>query len=318
MNLLHNSTVDWTTIEEANILKPKKEFHQYILQSTISLLSNVKDPKNTKNELFDHCTEIASILYHRCIKRLDEFLDFDVCTANLAADCFHSILTFLFTSSKKNLKQVLCKIDDSIPGNDVICIITNFIDTFTEILENDKDDDPNSNKLLITAVNTLTLLISEIPTGSNEASLKFVDWIKEFIKQKTASNKQFTSNLMTLFFHTYLRFKTDITIFETIAFCLADLFGTIGEDNESVECIKLVNDATAPTVLQLFCSTLKTMLDNVDWIISRLKAEHAVMLYPGEENPERSKFFWCRSEYLYIIQSFRFYVKRICGRRIEK
>lgn len=64
------------------------------------------------------------------------------------------------------------------------------------------------------------------------------------------------------------------------------------QDNESVDGIKLINDASGATVLQLFCNTIKTMLDNVDWIISRLKAEYAVMIYPGEENPERSKFFF--------------------------
>lgn len=62
--------------------------------------------------------------------------------------------------------------DDDAAGDDFICIINSFIDTYTEILENDKDDDPNAKKLLITAVNTLTLLVSEIPTSINEASLK--------------------------------------------------------------------------------------------------------------------------------------------------
>lgn len=90
-------------------MKPKKEFHRYILQSAISLLSNVKYSK-TKNEVSDHCIEIGAILYQRCIIRLDEFADFDVYTANLAVDCFDSILTLLISCPKKNLKQFLCKI----------------------------------------------------------------------------------------------------------------------------------------------------------------------------------------------------------------
>lgn len=58
---------------------------------------NMKGLRNS-GQYFNYFTEIATILYEKCIIRLNEFIDFDSCTAIMAVECFHMILNMINTN----------------------------------------------------------------------------------------------------------------------------------------------------------------------------------------------------------------------------
>lgn len=44
--------------------------------------------------------------------------------------------------------------------------------------------------------------------------------------------------------------------------------------------------------LQSLCKTLQSQLDNVDWIIGRLRADHAMIKFPAQDSLETSKYLF--------------------------
>lgn len=110
--------VTWTTDPQANVLKTKREFHQYIMQATLNLITAQKNKKNIDGHsgrvIFNYFTDIAMIIYERIIKRLEEFVDFDCLTAILALECFHSILVIVNNQYGDRFLSILSKVGNAV------------------------------------------------------------------------------------------------------------------------------------------------------------------------------------------------------------
>lgn len=61
------------------------------------------------------------------------------------------------------------------------------------------------------------------------------------------------------------------------------------QEHECTEEFNSITETTASVFLQALCHSIKTNLDDVDWIISRMKAECIITTYPGGQNTEKSK-----------------------------
>lgn len=103
--------VPWTNATQANLVKSKVEFHRYVLQTALDLIQSHKNTKllnkQEAKEVYDGCTEMASILYDRCILPMKEFIDFDLPTAILAAECFQNIVALITTQYGSNFQNFL-------------------------------------------------------------------------------------------------------------------------------------------------------------------------------------------------------------------
>lgn len=108
MHLYRN--VNWTTVQQANLLKVKHDIHQHIMQATVFQLQQISTHKclERNKEYYTQCRDIAKIIYPKCINRLEEFLEFDVTTATLAVECFDTILNIVCTHYNGELKSFLC------------------------------------------------------------------------------------------------------------------------------------------------------------------------------------------------------------------
>ena len=111
------STVNWATISDANKLKTKHDVHRYVIQAIMELLQSLKNVNMiglpNPDQYFNYFTEIATILYEKCILRLNEFIDFDSCTAIMAVECFHMILNMVNVNYSKKWQLFLknmCKL----------------------------------------------------------------------------------------------------------------------------------------------------------------------------------------------------------------
>lgn len=104
--------VNWTTAQQADHIKVKHDIHRHVMQATVSQLQQINTHKGLEKnkELYIYCSDIAKIIYPRCIQRLEEFLEFDVTTAVLAVDCFHIILNIVSNNYRDKLKTFLCTV----------------------------------------------------------------------------------------------------------------------------------------------------------------------------------------------------------------
>ncbi|KAI4458189.1 hypothetical protein MML48_7g00003128 [Holotrichia oblita] len=174
LSLLHEN-VNWTTTQQANLLKVKHDIHQHVMQATafqLQQISTHKCPERNK-EYYTHCKEIAKIIYPKCINRLEEFLEFDVTTATLAVECFHTILNIVCTHYNGELKSFLCVVGDQDSDNSYLTCLIPFIEKYQTLFELDENtlDDQEFKRMLEIVGSTLTLLMSQIPIN--------VDTVKE-------------------------------------------------------------------------------------------------------------------------------------------
>ncbi|KAK4882809.1 hypothetical protein RN001_006128 [Aquatica leii] len=296
LSLLHNPTVSWTTPAEANILKTKCEIHQHIMEASLQLVKKLKSFKTEdvryKKMCFNFLTDIAGILYERCIVRLDSFLDFDTLTASLALECFYLILKVIGVHYKPKFSLFLSSLVNKSIDEDLSNLLQALIETYQKlfILEDiESSSDVEIKKLLLIIMNTITLLSSHIPPTNNSLSNKLLEWLKNFANKNIISNKQVVSSLISLLFSTQIKFKNTTILYENVVCRLSSILGTINEVEENSDELILINEANALTVFPLLCNSLKTLLDDVDWIIIRLKSKFGMITYPGEDNPERRK-----------------------------
>ncbi|KAF2901837.1 hypothetical protein ILUMI_04348 [Ignelater luminosus] len=277
LHLLHKSEVAWANADQANIIKRKLNFHRHIMNATIQLVQRLKSLKTTKAQhtkmYYNYVTEIAGILYERCIARLNEFIDFDCTTAILSLECFHLILVVISNHYRSNLPTFLCVVAGKSKDEDLLSVLTVFVETYKKLFEMDESElstDPEIKRM----------------------SLLLLEWLKNIMNNNTMFNKQVACSFISLAFNTQIKFKTSINLFESVALRLSEVMGTINEDKPNAEEPKIIDNLTASGVFPLLCSSIKTMLDDVDWIIVRLRSEHGMISYPGEANVER------RREYL--------------------
>ncbi|KAF5299517.1 hypothetical protein FQR65_LT01100 [Abscondita terminalis] len=296
LSLLHHTEVNWTTQAEANIIKTKREIHQHMLEATIHLVKNLKSLRTEEDRYkklcFNFLTEIAVILYERCIVRLDSFLDFDSMSATLAMECFYLILKVIGHHFKKKLPLLLSTLVDKSKDDDLSNLLQGLVETYQKLFELEElesSSDIEIKKLPLIIVNTLTLLASFIPPSCNSVNIQLLDWLKNYMNKNSTSNKQVVTALITLLFNVQIKYKNTTTLFENVVRRLSALLGTVNDEEETFEELMIINEYNAPTVIPLLCSSLKIMLDDLDWIILRLKSEFGMITYPGEDNPERRK-----------------------------
>ncbi|KAJ8938554.1 hypothetical protein NQ314_011443 [Rhamnusium bicolor] len=295
LNLLHEPNVDWSTTAQAVMVKSKREFHQHIMQATIHLVHNVKRHKDIESRYkklsYDHITDVALVLFSRIVKRLNEFINFDSTTAVLAMDCFHAILVLITSQYKSNMKIFMNKVVGD--GNDVgfVVQLTTLVKIYQKIFEmteEEVNDDIEIKKMSLIIINTLSVLANQIPSDSNPLSIQMCEWLKNFTYNNTVSNKV-SSTFINLLFETHIKYKISLTLFEQISASIGNAVGVIREDEDNAETFTIINEGTVQSISLSLCSNIKSILEDIEAVIARLKSEYNILVYPGAENIEKKK-----------------------------
>ncbi|XP_056642069.1 Fanconi anemia group I protein isoform X1 [Diorhabda sublineata] len=295
LNLLYEPKLTWVTASEANVIKTKKELHQHVLAATLFLIREVKRRKDletgTKKIYYDHITEVASLLFRGIVRRMNEFVDFDSATAVLALECFDLILHTINVNYKPNLQSFLSKIVSDDKNEDIVTSLTVIVEIYEKMFENGEEeavDDPELKKISLIAVNTLSSLMNLSPNISTSLSVQMLDWLKSFAYNNTLTIKN-SSSFINLLFEIHMKYKVSLTLFESISVSLGDVIGVITEEEHVRETFKIVNEASVNNILLSLCNSLKTVLEDIDAVVGRLKSEYYIMSYPGEETNDNRK-----------------------------
>ncbi|KAJ8921771.1 hypothetical protein NQ315_008396 [Exocentrus adspersus] len=289
--LLHEPVIDWTTNAQVVTIKTKRELHQHVMQATLTVIQNVKRCKvietKHKKTYYDYITDIASVIYNRIVRRLNDFIDFDCTTANLAMECFHLIITVIVSHYKSNFKSFLNKVAGE--EKTFVAQLTTFMELYQKLFEMDEEEvsnDPDVKKMSFTVINTLNILASQIPSDSNALSLQMCEWLKKIASESTISNKV-SSSFANLLFEVHIKFKVSLNIFQHISACIGDNTGVLMQEDEDSEKLSIINEATVHNILLSLCNNIKSILEDIDSLIARLKSEYNILIFPGVENAEK-------------------------------
>ncbi|KAK5650021.1 hypothetical protein RI129_001050 [Pyrocoelia pectoralis] len=299
LHLLNESKVNWTTTAEANHIKTKPDIHRHMMRCTIQLIKKLKSMRTAevhfKKMYYNYFTEIAGILYTSCIAHFDSVIDFDSLTANLVIECFYLIVGVVGLHYRNNLASFLNSIVGKSKDEELSKTLLSIIETYQKLLELDEIEsstDIETSKLQLLIVNTIVTLSHHAPSSDGTLSHQLLHWLKNYLNNKSINNRQVLASFFNLVLAMQVKFKSSLGLFESIASRLVSVFGAINEQEEKFEEMTLINEGSALAIYPLFCNKIKMILDDIDWIVLRLRSEFGMLNYPGEDNTDR------RREYL--------------------
>ncbi|XP_040824470.1 Fanconi anemia group I protein-like isoform X1 [Ochotona curzoniae] len=146
-----------------------------------------------------------------------------------------------------------------------------------------QEEDFNSKEavLLVTVLSSLSKLLEP----SSTQFMQMLSWTSKICKENSQEDASFCKGLMNLFFSLSVLYKSPVTLLRDLS---QDIHGQLGDIDEDVEVEKtdhfaMVNLKTAaPTVCLLVLGQAEKVLEEVDWLITKLKRQ-GIPEPPSEE-----------------------------------
>ncbi|KAM5291788.1 Fanconi anemia group I protein [Ctenodactylus gundi] len=137
-----------------------------------------------------------------------------------------------------------------------------------------EEEDFNSKEavLLVTVLSSLSKLLEP----SSPQFTQILSWTSKICKENSQEDALFCKSLMTLLFSLYVLYKSPVTLLRDLS---QDIHGELGDIDQDIEVEKtnhfaMVNLRTAaPTVCLLVLSQAEKVLEEVDWLITKLKGQ---------------------------------------------
>ncbi|XP_050310128.1 Fanconi anemia group I protein [Anthonomus grandis grandis] len=294
LKTLLQADVEWVMKNDATTIRTNTALHRHFFQAAAHLVlkhksSKLVDTIDQKNH-FENLTSISSVIYAHVIQRLSDYIDFDCTAAVLAVECFHSIILLIIGQYKHNVKLFLSKVGGQDKQESLIEHLKPIIEQMQKLFETDENElsaDPDGKRLPLAILGCIASLSSLLPSESNAVSLQLYDWLKKIAYEETRSAK-LSGNLMNLLFETHIRYKSGLTLLELTSESFKDIFGTYKED-ESLDInadthFKIVNAGSGSSVILSLCSYIKTILEDVESIIARVKCDYTIINFSMGEN----------------------------------
>ncbi|XP_037054055.1 Fanconi anemia group I protein homolog [Peromyscus leucopus] len=135
-----------------------------------------------------------------------------------------------------------------------------------------EEEDFNSREalLLVTILSALSRMLE--PTSPQFTQM--LSWTAKICKEHSQEDASFCKSLMNLFFSLHVLYKSPVTLLRDLS---QDIHGQLGDIDQDVEIEKtnhfaMVNVRTAaPTVCLLVLSQAEKVLEEVDWLITKIK-----------------------------------------------
>ncbi|XP_059953343.1 Fanconi anemia group I protein isoform X2 [Mesoplodon densirostris] len=144
-----------------------------------------------------------------------------------------------------------------------------------------QEEDFNSKEalLLVTVLSDLSKLLEP----SSTQFVQMLSWTTKICKENSWEDASFCKGLMNLLFSLHVLCKSPVTLLRDLS---QDIHGHLGDIDQDVEVEKtnhfaMVNLRTAaPTVCLLLLSQAEKVLEEVDWLITKLKGQGSQEIIP--------------------------------------
>ncbi|XP_053437640.1 Fanconi anemia group I protein [Nycticebus coucang] len=151
-------------------------------------------------------------------------------------------------------------------------------------LLNSEEEDFNSKEAFL-LVSVLTSL-SKLLEPSSPQFVQMLSWTSKICKENSQEDALFCKSLMNLLFSLHVLYKSPVILLRDLS---QDIHGHLGDIDQDVEVEKtnhfaIVNFRTAaPTVCLLVLSQAEKVLEEVDWLITKLKRQMSQETLPPEK-----------------------------------
>ncbi|XP_041494726.1 Fanconi anemia group I protein isoform X3 [Microtus oregoni] len=165
--------------------------------------------------------------------------------------------------------------------------IRQFQRSLLNLLSSEEEDFNSKEALLLIAIlSTLSRLLEP----SSAQFMQMLSWTSKICKEYSLEDASFCKSLMSLFFSLHVLHKSPVTLLRDLS---QDIHGQLGDiDQVDIEIEKtnhfaVVNLRTAaPTVCLLVLSQAEKVLEEVDWLIAKIKGSVNQETLSAEVTPE--------------------------------
>ncbi|CAK1595884.1 unnamed protein product [Parnassius mnemosyne] len=270
LDLLYSEEVTWTSLEQRNQLRARRDFHHWTLRGVLSVLSERVDKRSVATTV----VEIAALIYKRCIRRFQDMCDFDDQTALGCLDVFKSCLNLILSNNYSLKTDVLLSNITGLSDSSSAASVAAMLDcTHTALvqLEADcvEDADVTAKKILGACFQLVTTLL-EIPMHSSADVNRVIIKLEEYIR----TSKQDCLQLISPVLGAAYREQQEAQLLQDLLLKLATALGRIDEEDSSVEesaSFPSIDSRTGHVALNHVCVHLGHRFKCVEHLLVRAK-----------------------------------------------
>ncbi|KAM4040039.1 Fanconi anemia group I protein [Anomaloglossus baeobatrachus] len=278
--------------ESLSVLRSSLDFMRYavgialqkILQLKETGVTDGPDGQNSEKMLHRIC-EITRVFLWRytsipCAAEDSGKKDKGKNISLLCLECLVHIFHTIQLHYQPKISQFLAALDDD-DGEDgavnilekTSSLITQFQRSLTNQLSSGEDEfNSKEAVLLVSVLSTLYRFLDP----SSQQFVQMLTWTVKICKDTDLEDVQFCKGIMTLLFNMHSLFKSPVSVLRELS---QDIHGHLGDIDQDIEVEKqshfrIVNVKTAaPTVTLLVLGQTAKVLDEVDWLVTKLKTQ---------------------------------------------
>ncbi|XP_075063875.1 Fanconi anemia group I protein isoform X2 [Mixophyes fleayi] len=279
--------------ESLSVLRSNLDFMRYTVSVALHKIQQLKETGVTDGpdgqnceKMFHNVCEITRVLMWRytSIPSAAEDSGKKDKGKNISLLCLEGLVQILYTIQlhyQPKIAQFLAAMDNDDEGEagemNIMEKTSSLIAQFQRCLTNQLtsgEDEFNSKEavLLVSILSTLSRFLDP----SSQQFAQMLSWTVKICKDTDFEDIQFCKGIMTLLFNMHSLFKSPVSLLRELC---QDIHGHIGDIDQDIEVEKqshfrIVNVKTAaPTVTLLVFGQAAKVLDEVDWLITKLKTQ---------------------------------------------
>ncbi|XP_052759404.1 Fanconi anemia group I protein [Galleria mellonella] len=275
VELLYNESVPWTSLEERNYLRGRRDFHRWALRCILSVLSS---DHIEKQQVASHVTKIAAILYKRCISRFQDMCDFDDQTTLSCLEVFKACLTLLFSSNYSlKMDSFLRSITDLSEVSDathIAAVLEQILEALQQAAAESVEEEPEAigKKITTVLVQTAAFLL-DVPVLHSTEMTNILIKLEEYIR----ISKQDWLPMLPALLAAGCRDQQEAQLLDELLTKITAVLGRIDEEDTSAgeseepSSFPIVDSRSGHTVLAHVCTHLGQRFRYVDHLLQRAR-----------------------------------------------
>ncbi|XP_069840753.1 Fanconi anemia group I protein isoform X2 [Dendropsophus ebraccatus] len=277
--------------ESLSVLRSNLDFMRYAVGVSLQKIQQLKetgvtdgpDGQNSEKMFYSIC-EITRVLMWRytSIPCAAEDSGKKDKGKNISLQCLECLMQIFYTIQlhyQSKISQFLVALDEEEEAGAVnilektSLLITQFQRSLTNQLSSGEEDFNSKEAVLLVSI--LSTLYRFLDTSSQQFA-EMLSWTVKICKETDLEDVQFCKGIMTLLFSMHFLFKSPVSLLRELS---QDIHGHLGDIDQDIEVEKqshfrIVNVKTAaPTVTILVLGQAAKVLDEVDWLITKLKTQ---------------------------------------------
>nr|XP_049699568.1 Fanconi anemia group I protein homolog [Helicoverpa armigera] len=273
VELLYGDNVPWSSLDQRNQLRARRDFHIWALRCIHSVLLS---DHLEKKAVATHVVSIATVLYNCCVRRFQDMCEFDDQTAVACLEVFKSCLTLLFSPLYSlKMDSFLTTITDNTDKTGAECLSIILENIHVAFLHIEEDSVPDERDVIVKkqlgVLIQIASLLLETPTASCPQKTRILVKLEEYIRTSKQDCLPLIGPLLTSSYSE----QQEATLLDELIAKLSCALGRIDEEDtsagEDTNSFFTIDARTGHTVLTTICDHLAVRAKGVEHLLGRAR-----------------------------------------------